>query len=182
MANISLRYSTGSLSTSSTGIYLDESTIKPFRGLGAFGGKMATSGLLLFSSRDSYEITPDIVGNNYIWDDISRQENINEYIEYRCLYIRVSSGYLFDPIIYLQSVNIAEYEIKVADYKNTECGIVIPNSYTEPADPNATGPWIVDPDLENKIQLMPANSMLSNGDYIYFWIKRKANKNIAMAM
>ena len=174
MATISIGYSTGNASSSIIGLTADGA---PAFGLNALGGKMGRS-----SSYMGVIYGTSINGQygdakNRIWKDALPSDYFDGGYSYRCLYLKVDSGIIINPTIYIDSGQYVEYEIKLANQINIECSHVIQNEHTEPEDPNSTGPWIPAISFQSAISIVDHNKMMSAGDFIYFWVKRKLISN-----
>lgn len=175
MAAISIRYSTGSLSSQSTGLDI---TGSPLRGKNALGGRMAMSGPLGLTGKYLYYLDEDVYGLNYIWNNVSAQDNLDGVTTYRCLYLRIDSSILYNPKIYISNEPYVTWQFKIANAKNTECGVLIADEFTAPVDPGADSIWRNANSSIGALDLLAPDQSLGQGEYIYFWVKRTANKTI----
>ena len=175
MAEVSIRYSTGSLISQSTSLGVDS---LPLRGKGALGGRMAISGPIGVPGKYLYYLDGNEYGISYIWNDITAAQNLNEVSMYRCLYLRVDSGIIYNPKIYIGNQPYVDWKFKIATTKNTECGHIIASELTAPADAGADSLWRSANGQGESIDLLAADQALGQGEYIYFWVKRTASKEI----
>lgn len=175
MATVSIRYSTGSLVSQSTG--LDVNSL-PLRGKNALGGRMAVSGPIGVVGKNLYHIDDKEYGINYIWNNITSKQNMDEVSTYRCLYLRIDSGIIYNPKIYIGNQLYVGWQIKIATAKNTECAHVLTDEFTAPADSGAESAWRSADGSDEAIDLLAADQFLGQGEYIYMWLKRTANKEI----
>ena len=155
MANIVLRLSTGSSSlTTSNG------------GNSSLGGKMGTD--------TSAVITTSNTTMNNLFDDITKAQNAASVYDYRCVYLHNNTSDTSQTFsggeIFINGSTIAEFSFYIAPAKNTEA-VVIPNDTTEPSGISS---WSGAPS-SLPLKLMSSSNILNAGDYIYIWIRRRAN-------
>jgi hypothetical protein len=177
MTYVAAIYSTGSLALSTTQNGVDG---KPLRGIGALGGKKALAGPSGSSIESTYKMDVSNIGINHLWNNIAKSDNFDLAPTYRCIYVQAVDGSIYSPEISINETQYASYSIKICDIKNIECGIVIPNEYVEPIDPNASA-WI-DVSYSNRHALIPSESFLESGDFIYVWIRRTPKYAIGNAI
>jgi hypothetical protein len=155
MANITLRLSTGSAATTNSNPNL------------SLGGQMATNAEAL--------ITTSNTSLNNLWDDITKAENFNGTVNYRCVYIHndtVAIGELFaDGEVFINGVPFATFELGVGT-KNVAAPIIV-DEESAPGGISFSSPTDLAPLL-----LMAVSNVLDPNDFIPLWIKRTA-ANIA---
>jgi hypothetical protein len=155
MANIVLRLSTGSTSsyTSSTGA-------------SSLGGKMGTDAAAV--------ITTSNTTLNNLFDDITKAQNAASTYDYRCLFIHNNTSDVAQTFsggeLFVNGAPLAEFSFSIANAKNSDA-VTIPNDTTEPS---GVVSWVTATSA-SPLVLMASNNVLAAGDYIYVWIRRRAN-------
>jgi len=153
MANIILRLSTGSTSSSTSN--------GPNNSL---GGKMGTD--------DAAKILTTNTEFNNLWDDISKLENSNNTTDYRCIFVHndtttPNNSFLLGKLYFSGSPKaVFQAGIGAGGVKNSD-DIVIANETTAP-----TGVTFADHNDEASALALPT---LEPNDYIAIWLKRTAN-------
>lgn len=155
MANIVLRLSTGSTSvTTSNG------------GNASLGGKMGTD--------SSSIITTSNTTMNNLFDDITKAQNAASTYDYRCVYIHNNTSDTSQTFsggeLFVNGSTIAEFSFYISPSKNSDA-VIIANDTTEPSGISS---WST-ATQSLPLQLLSSNNILNAGDYIYVWIRRRAN-------
>ena len=155
MANIVLRLSTGSTSSSTSN-----------GGVNSLGGKMGTDAAAV--------ITTSNTTLNNIFDDITKSQNAAGTYDYRCVFIHNNTSDAAQTFsggeLFVNGSPLAEFSFSVAGAKNNDA-VTIPNDTTEPA---GIASWGSATTLA-PLALMASNNVLGAGEYIYVWIRRRAN-------
>lgn len=155
MANIVLRLSTGSTSLQTSN-----------GGNSSLGGKMGTDSAAM--------ITTSNTTMNNLFDDITKSQNAAGTYDYRCVYLHNNTSDTNQTFsggeIFVNGTTIADFSFFIAPSKNTDAS-VIPNDTTEPS---GIGAWVTAPS-SSPLPLLSSNNVLNAGDYIYIWIRRRAN-------
>lgn len=155
MANIVLRLSTGSaVTTTSNG------------GNNSLGGKMGTDA--------SAVITTSNTTLNNLFDDITKAQNAAATYDYRCVFIHNDTADGAQTFsggeIFVNGTPLAEFSFAIAGTKNSDA-VVVANDTTEPSGVSS---WTSAPS-GTPLALLSSNNVLEAGDYIYVWIRRRAN-------
>ncbi len=110
---------------------------------------------------------------NNLWDDISKVENINGVIDYRCVYVynnTATSGQIYaNGAAYISGSALATFALGFVAAKNTDAG-TIANENTAPSGITFTAPTSGSP-----LAFLASSNILNPGDYIALWIRRTAN-------
>lgn len=155
MANIILRLSTGSTSsTTSNG------------GNSSLGGKMGQDTAAI--------ITTSNTTLNNLFDDITKSQNAAGTYDYRCVYIHnntVDTSQTFSGgELFVNGTTLAEFSFYVAPAKNSDAVTVV----NDTVEPSGVSSWVTATSAL-PLQLMASNNVLGAGEYIYVWIRRRAN-------
>lgn len=155
MANIVLRLSTGSTSSSTSN-----------GGVNSLGGKMGTDAAAV--------ITTSNTTLNNIFDDITKSQNASGTYDYRCVYIHNNTTDAAQTFsggeIFVNGTPLCEFSFSVASAKNNDA-VTITNDTTEPSGISS---WDTATST-SPLVLMSSNNVLQAGEYIYVWIRRRAN-------
>lgn len=155
MANIILRLSTGSTSSSTSS-----------GGSNSLGGKMGTDAAAV--------ITTSNTTLNNLFDDITKAQNAAGTYDYRCVFIHNNTADVAQTFsggeLFVNGTPLAEFSFSMSSAKNSDA-VTIPNDTTEPS---GIGSWTTATSIA-PIALMASNNVLAAGDYIYVWIRRRAN-------
>jgi hypothetical protein len=155
MANIVLRLSTGSTSstTSNTGV-------------NSLGGKMGIDAAAL--------ITTSNTTLNNLFDDITKSQNAAGTYDYRCVYIHNDTTDVAQTFsggeIFVNGSPLAEFSFYIAPAKNNDA-VTIPSDTVEPS---GIGAWSLASSAA-PLSLMSGTNILEAGEYIYIWVRRRAN-------
>ena len=154
MANIVLKYSTGS--SSSTTANGQASSL---------GGKMGRN--------QSAVITTGSTISNNLFDDITKTQNANSAYDYRCFYIHNDTTDVTQTFtggeIFLNNTPLTEIDFFVSDTKNVFADPIA----NDTVEPTGVSSWTSATSV-SPLPLLASNNVLNAGDYIFFWVRRKA--------
>lgn len=155
MANIVLRLSTGS-SSSTTSNGASHS----------LGGKMGADSSAVIS-------TSNTTMNN-LFDDITKAQNAAGEYDYRCVYIHNNISDAAQTFsggeVFVNGTPLATFDFWISSAKNNDA-TVVPNDTTAPSGVSS---WSSATSAA-PLALLSTNNVLNAGDYIYIWIRRRAN-------
>lgn len=107
---------------------------------------------------------------NNLWDNITKTENFNNTVDYRCVYIKNddgAGGIFASPTLFISGNSKADFEVGFDAAGVNGTAQTVADELTAPSGVTFSVPTITTP--------LSLPTDLNDGDYIGLWIKRSAN-------